>query len=108
MIRSLLGANAGHRSAPGRSVAVALAACVARVAGACSSMDSGSSSRLRAPAGAAPLVGAQPAYASALRPKLQQIFTDTLAPGAIVLVRSPELGTGRRPSEPGPSEPRTR
>jgi CubicO group peptidase (beta-lactamase class C family) len=27
-----------------------------------------------------------------LRPKLQQIFTDTLTPGAVVLVRSPELG----------------
>jgi D-alanyl-D-alanine carboxypeptidase len=72
----------------GRSVALALAACVALLAGACSSMETGSSSRPRAPAEA----GAQPAYASALRPKLQQIFTDTLTPGAVVLVRSPELG----------------
>ena len=56
-------------------------------------MDTGSSSRPRlAPAGAAPAAFAQPAYASALRPKLQQIFTDTLTPGAVVLVRSPELG----------------
>lgn len=55
-------------------------------------MDTGSSSSLRVPAGAEPAAFAQPAYASALRPKLQQIFTDTLTPGAVVLVRSPELG----------------
>jgi D-alanyl-D-alanine carboxypeptidase len=94
MIRRLLGASADHHSATGRSVALALAACVALLAGACSSMDTGSSSNPRLPAlaGAAPADFAQPAYASALRPKLQQIFTDTLTPGAVVLVRSPELG----------------
>lgn len=92
MIRRLLGAHADPHSAAGRSVALALAACVALLATACSSMDAGSSSRLRAPAGAAPAAFAQPTYASALRPKLQQIVTDTLTPGAVVLVRSPELG----------------
>ena len=92
MTRRLRGARADHHSATGRSVALALAACVALLASACSSMDAGSSSRLRAPAGVAPAAFAQPAYASALRPKLQQIFTDTLTPGAVVLVRSPELG----------------
>ena len=91
MIRRLLGASADHHSATARSVALALSACVALLAGACSSMDTVSPLR-RAPAGAAPAVGAQPAYASALRPKLQQIFTDTLTPGAVVLVHSPELG----------------
>jgi D-alanyl-D-alanine carboxypeptidase len=55
-------------------------------------MDTGSSSRARASAGAALAAGAQAAYASALQPKLQQIVTDTLTPGAVVLVRSPELG----------------
>ena len=89
MIRRLLG---GHRLATGRSVALALAAVVALLAGACSSMESGSSSGPRPPAGAALATGAQPAYASALRPSLQQIVTDTLTPGAVVLVRSPELG----------------
>ena len=94
MIRRLLGASADHHSTTGRSVALALAACVALLAGACSSMESASSSSQRppAPAGTAPAALAQPAYASALRPKLQQIFTDTLTPGAVVLVRSPELG----------------
>jgi D-alanyl-D-alanine carboxypeptidase len=92
MTRRLPGAHADHHSATRRSVALALTACVALLAGACGSMESGSSSRLRAPAGAAPAVGAQPAYASALRPKLQEIFADTLTPGAVVLVRSPELG----------------
>ena len=80
------------RSATGRSVALALAAWVVLLAAACGSLDTRSSSRLPAPAVAAPAAFAHPAYASALRPKLQQIFTDTLTPGAVVLVRSPELG----------------
>ena len=109
MIRRLLGASADHHSTTGRSVALALAACVALLAGACSSMESASSSSQQppAPAGTAPAALAQPAYASALRPKLQQIFTDTLTPGAVVLVRSPELGDwtaafGTRAAETGP------
>jgi D-alanyl-D-alanine carboxypeptidase len=94
MSRRLLGAHADHRSAIELSVGLALAACVTLLAGACTSTDTGSSSsaRPRAPAGAAPAAFAQPAYASTLRPKLQQIVTDTLTPGAVVLVRSPELG----------------
>ena len=92
MIRRPLGAHADQRSATGRSVALALAAWVVLLAAACGSLDTRSSSRLPAPAVAAPAAFAHPAYASALRPKLQQIFTDTLTPGAVVLVRSPELG----------------
>jgi hypothetical protein len=109
MMRRLLGASADHHSDTGRSVALALAACVALLAGACSSMESGSSSSPRPPAppGAARAAFSQPAYASALRPTLQQIFTDTLTPGAVVLVRS-SSATGQRPSEPGRSEARTR
>jgi D-alanyl-D-alanine carboxypeptidase len=34
----------------------------------------------------------EPAYAAALRPRLDQLMKDLLATGAVVLVRSPELG----------------
>jgi len=61
-----------------------LAVSIAMLAGACSADMTGSpSSQTR---------HAEPAYAATLRPKLQQIFADTLTPGAVVLVRSPELG----------------
>src|SRR5262245_42569491 len=68
-----------------RSLALALTACGALLACSCSAMDSGSPLR-------SPTEAARPGHISTLRPKLQQIVTDTLTPGAAVLVRSPELG----------------
>ena len=87
-----------HGSAP-RGVgvyALALGAAVGLtlVAGACGSPHTRSSQGVsrQAPAGTAPVARTEPAYAADLKPKLQQILTETLAPGAVVLVRSPELG----------------
>jgi D-alanyl-D-alanine carboxypeptidase len=57
---------------------------IAMLASACSANVTGSPSSLTR--------HAEPGYAATLRPKLQQIFADTLTPGAVVLVRSPELG----------------
>jgi D-alanyl-D-alanine carboxypeptidase len=71
--------------------ALALAVSIALLASACSATGTGSSSSLTQ-RGAALAGGAEPGYAATLRPKLQQIFADTLTPGAAVLVRSPELG----------------
>jgi D-alanyl-D-alanine carboxypeptidase len=78
-----------------RSVAaLALAVGLALLAGACGSREAGSSlsATIQAPAGTTSVGRAQAAYAATLQPTLQQIFTDTLTPGAAVLVRSPELG----------------
>jgi D-alanyl-D-alanine carboxypeptidase len=87
-----------HGSAP-RGVgayALALGAAVGLtlVASACGTPHTGSppGASVQAPAGPAPVARTEPAYAAALKPKLQQIITETLAPGAVVLVRSPELG----------------
>ena len=62
------------------------------VAGACVTSQPGSSQGTSPPTTPARTAGAEPAYAATLRPKLQAILTETLAPGAVVLVRSPELG----------------
>ncbi len=70
---------------------LAVAVSTAMLASACSATGTGSSSSLTQ-SDAALAAGTEPAYAATLRPKLQQIFADTLTPGAVVLVRSPELG----------------
>ena len=70
---------------------LALAVSTAMLASACSATGTGSSSSLTQ-GDAALAAGTEPAYAATSRPKLQQIFADTLTPGAVVLVRSPELG----------------
>jgi D-alanyl-D-alanine carboxypeptidase len=72
------------------ATALGAALGLALVAGACGPSQTGSSG------GPSPLAATvaptAPAYATALRPKLQAILTETLAPGAVALVVSPELG----------------
>ena len=89
-------AQEAHRplSRRARGSVLVLVLGAARLASACAGGDSAVSSdaALRPPAIGAPATGRQPAYAAALLPALQRIVAETLAPGAAVLVRSPELG----------------
>src|SRR5262245_46297303 len=90
--RPIRGASRGIGA---RVVAFGAAVGLTLVAGACGTPHTGSSSpsaSAQASARARPGAQTEPAYAAALLPKLQAILAETLAPGAAVLVRSPELG----------------
>jgi D-alanyl-D-alanine carboxypeptidase len=75
-----------------RALRLGAAIALTLVAAACGTSETGSARRPSSPAAPARLAGAEPAYAAALRPTLRRILTETLAPGAVVLVRSPGLG----------------
>jgi D-alanyl-D-alanine carboxypeptidase len=60
--------------------------------GGCAVVDPGMAIRAASPRQPASGHTGEPAYAVALKPVLQRIFEDSLAPAAAVLVRSPKLG----------------